>query len=186
MKAVIIGSSSGGPKALTEIIENLPQNLDATVVVLQHLPLLFTRTMSKRLDKLGDMPVSLVQNGETLKQSHVYVVPGGFNFFVTSPNMQAYLLKATTINKPSIDMGFASMAETFGPELVGIVLTGMGEDGTIGAKLIRELDGVIIAQDEESSEIYGMPRAIAEAGLAHEILPLKEIAPKIVELVGTV
>lgn len=186
MKAIAIGSSSGGPKALTEVIKNLPKDLDATVVVLQHLPFIFTQTMSKRLNKLGGIPVSLAQNGQTLEKSHVYVVPGGFNFFVTSPNMQVYLLKATSINKPSIDMGFASMAETFGPELIGVVLTGMGEDGTIGSKLVRELDGVILAQNEETSDIYGMPRAVAEAGLVHEVLPLNEIAPRLAELVSDV
>jgi two-component system, chemotaxis family, protein-glutamate methylesterase/glutaminase len=184
MKAIAIGSSSGGPKALTEVIKNLPADLDAVVIILQHLPLTFTKSMSERLNEISPIKVSQVLNGETLEGSHVYVVPEGFNFFITSPNMQAYLLKATSLNKPSINMGFASMAETFGPELTGVILTGMGEDGTIGSKLIKNFGGTIIAQDEESSEIFGMPKSIQDSGLADEILPLKKIAPRLVESVN--
>lgn len=183
MKVIAIGSSSGGPKALSELVVSFPKDFDACVVILQHLPLIFTQTMTERLNSISQIPVSLVKNGETLKKSHIYVVPGGFNFFVTSPNLQVYLLKATSINKPSINMGFASMAETFGPELIGVILTGMGQDGTRGATLIKELGGMIIAQDEESSAIYGMPKSIVDAGLVNEILPLNEIGPRLLELV---
>jgi two-component system chemotaxis response regulator CheB len=183
MKAIVIGSSSGGPKALEEIIKELPKDLRAVVVVVQHLPAQFTETMAKRFNANYDIAVSQMKNGETLQMSHAYIVPGDFHFFLTSPLLQTYLLRATGNVHPSINMGFTSTAEHFGPKTIGVILTGMGDDGTIGAKTIKQVGGYMIAQDKQSSAVYGMPQAVTESGLTDEVLPLRKIGKRLVELV---
>jgi len=183
MQAIVIGASSGGPRALEEVLKALPANLSAIVIVVQHLPSQFTSQMAERLKNIVLIPVSQMENGEVLKSSHAYIVPGDFHFFITSPDQKAHLLAATGLQHPSIDMGFTSVAEHFGPDTIGVVLTGMGEDGVIGAKAIKQLGGTVIVQDEETSAIYGMPKAVQIAGFADEVLPLGKIAERLVELV---
>lgn len=183
MHAIVIGSSSGGPKALEEVLTSLPAGLPAYIVVMQHLPVQFTKSMAKRLNRHCEIGVSQMYNGEILKPSHAYIVPGDFHFFLTSPDYQSFLLRATGKTHPSINMGFTSMAENFGPKTIGVVLTGMDNDGTVGAKAIKQVGGRVLAQDKATSAIYGMPAAVAEAGLTDEVLPLNLISKRLVELV---
>jgi len=182
MKCIVIGSSTGGPSALEEVITNLPSDLRAIVIIAQHIGASSARSMAERLNEMGGMPVSILEEGDDLKESHVYVVPGKTHFFVIGPDLVARLLPSDKRPSPSIDMAFTSVAEHFGPDTIGVVLTGMGEDGTIGAKAIQQLGGTVIAQDEDSSVIYGMPKSVAEAGLIDDTLPLERIAAKLVYL----
>ena len=191
MKAIVIGASSGGPKALEKVLKALPGSLPAVIIIAQHLPSQFTGQMAESLKNIVPIPVSQIENGEVLKPSHIYIIPGNFHFFITegysslitSPDYKAHLLTATGLEHPSIDMGFTSIAEHFGPDTIGVVLTGMGEDGVIGAKAIKQLGGKVIVQDEKTSAIFGMPRAVQIAGFADEVLPLEGIAGRLVELV---
>lgn len=183
MHAIVIGASSGGPKALEEILIRLPKAFDAYVIVIQHLPILFTQTMAQRLNAKTAIPTSQMNNGELLTSRHIYIVPGDFHFFLTAPSLQVSLLRATGLTHPSINMGFTSVAEHFGPKTIGVVLTGMGDDGVIGARAIRQVQGHTLVQDEQTSAIYGMPKAVQEAGLADEILPLERIADRLISLV---
>lgn len=183
MHAIVIGASSGGPKALEEILITLPENFDAYVFVIQHLPILFTGTMAQRLNTRTAIPTSQMINGELLTPRHIYIVPGDFHFFLTAPSFQVSLLRATGLTHPSINMGFTSVAEHFGPKTIGVVLTGMGDDGVIGAQAIRQVHGRVLVQDEETSAIYGMPKAVRDAGFADEVLPLEGIAARLVTLV---
>ena len=176
MKAIVIGASSGGPQALEKVLKALPGSLPAVIIIAQHLPSQFTGQMAQRLKNIVPIPVSQIENGEVLKPSHIYIIPGNFHFFITSPDYKAHLLAATGLTHPSIDMGFTSIAEHFGPDTIGVVLTGMGEDGVIGAKAIKQLGGKVIVQDEKTSAIFGMPRAVQIAGFADEVLPLEGIA----------
>lgn len=180
--AVVIGASSGGPPALEYILSKLPKDLNAVVIVIQHLPILFTKSLALRFEKFCPLPVTQMLNGEYIKNQHIYIVPGGFHFALTYPNFQTYLLATLCSTCPSIDMGFTSVAEHFTEKTIGVVLTGMGSDGTLGAKTVKQVGGLVIAQDKASSAIYGMPRSIIENNLADFILPLSEIPKKIISL----
>lgn len=184
MKAVVIGASSGGPSTLEFILGNLPEDLDAYVIIVQHLPEKFTGTMSARLDELFSIKVVEITHKMPLQKSVVHIVPGGHHLFITNPGNVCYLIKADSTNVPSIDMGFTSVAEHFGKDTIGVVLTGMGEDGVIGAKAIKQLGGHVIAQDESTSLVYGMPFAVKIAGYADEILPQQKIPERIIQLTG--
>lgn len=182
MKAIVIGASSGGPSTLEYILSKLPKDLDAYIVIVQHLPKKFTGSMAKRFDENFELHIKELENGEALQKSTAYIVPGGHHFFLVQPSMQAVLIDAEDSNVPSIDMGFTSVAEHFGPDTTGIILTGMGSDGVLGTKAIKQLGGHVIAQDETTSLVYGMPFEVKLAGFADEILPLKKIPERIIEI----
>lgn len=185
MKAVVIGASTGGPPALEELLKNLPKDILATIIVVQHLPLQFTLSMSRRLAAKIELPVNqMAESGDFLKPGHVYVAPGQRHFLITSPGYKIQTIPSYEKTNPSIDIGFTSVAEHFGPETIGVVLTGMGNDGVIGCKAIKQVGGHVIAQDEDTSAVYGMPKAVAIAGFADEVLPLNKIAARLVELVS--
>lgn len=184
MKAIVIGASTGGPSALEELLKSLPGNLEAAVVVVQHLPLLFTTSMAERFRANMVLPVKQMEPGEELKPAHIYIAPGEHHFLITSPRNQIYIIPSHEKTNPSIDIGFTSVAEHFGPETIGVVLTGMGEDGVMGCKAIKQVGGHVIVQDEESSTVFGMPKAVAIAGFADEVLPLNKIATKLIELIN--
>ncbi len=183
MKAIVIGASSGGPSTLEYILSKLPKDLDAYIVIVQHLPQKFTSSMAQRLDANLDLHVKELENGEALKKSTAYIVPGGHHFFLMQPGLQAVLIDAQDSNVPSIDMGFTSVAEHFGPTTTGIILTGMGADGVLGTKALKQLNGRVIAQDETTSLVYGMPFEVKLAGFADEVLPLNKIPERIIEIV---
>jgi two-component system chemotaxis response regulator CheB len=179
MKVVVIGSSSGGPKALEQFLAGLKADLNAAVIVIQHLPLTFTISLSERLKKIAKIPLTHMTDREIIRTNHIYVVPGDKHFFIVSPDNESRLIDAHGLTHPSINMGFTSVAECFGHEVIGIILTGMGNDGTIGAKAIKQVGGRVIVQDEASSVVFGMPKAVQIAGFADEVLPLEKIPQRI-------
>lgn len=182
---VVIASSTGGPRALAEIIPALPPTLPAAVVIAQHLPREFTRALAERLDKTSAMHVYLALLGATLRAGHVYVAGGGLDTLIVGSRGFATFSAADSSAgaAPSADVLFSSAARIFGSCVVGVVLTGMGRDGTEGLRAIRRAGGKSMVQDEASSAIYGMPRAALTYAGADQVVALPEVAGAIVAMV---
>jgi two-component system chemotaxis response regulator CheB len=177
---IAIGASTGGPKALQEMIPELPADLPAPIVVVQHMPPGFTGPFAERLNMLSALRVREARHDDLLEPGAVYIAPAGRQFTVRRRSGafgQTVLSDppGDLLHKPSVDALMISVAETFGRYAMGIILTGMGNDGLHGMTAIREAGGLTIGQDESTCTIYGMPRACAENGILQEILPLHEI-----------
>jgi two-component system chemotaxis response regulator CheB len=188
IEAVVIGSSTGGPAALTEIVPMLPENLPVPVLLVQHMPALFAQMLAERLDARSQLKVKIAEDGETVHPSVVYVSPGGVHLQVqrrVSGEVCCSLVDLPPEHscKPAADVLFRSAAEVWGPRLLGTVLTGMGTDGTAGAERIVGAGGRVIVQDEASSVVWGMPGSIVQAGVADGIYSLDSIATEIVDRV---
>jgi two-component system, chemotaxis family, protein-glutamate methylesterase/glutaminase len=180
-KIVIIGASTGGPPALENIFCKFRTKLGVPLLVLQHMPPVFTASLAERLDKCTIFPVSEAKNGEKMEKDHIYIVPGGYHFFFEFPGPKVHLLHESKGLSPSVDAGMISAVDHYGPGVVGVILSGMGHDGLIGAKAIKQIGGKVIAESKSSATIYGMPREVVEAGLADAVLPIDQINGKILE-----
>jgi len=184
---VVIASSTGGPRALAEIVPRLPASLNAAVVVAQHLPGEFTPALAARLSRASEMDVCEAEDGMRLSAGNVYIARGGVNTSITGIAGSAQLSEQVPSPRfgatPNADVLFQSAAQVFASECTGVILTGMGRDGSIGLRQIRTAGGRAIVQDETSSAIYGMPRAaLAEAG-ADEVVSLSMMANAIIGMV---
>ena len=181
---VLIASSTGGPAALQKVIPLLPANLGAPVMLVQHLPVGFTASLAQRLDAVSNLVVREAKEGDQLSPNVVLVAPAGRH--LTFDERRRVVLNSDPPLwgvRPAADVMFLSAAERFGTGLVAVVMTGMGKDGSLGAKMIRRQGGVCIAQDEASCVIYGMPKAALEAGGVDKLVPLDSIASEIVTAV---
>ena len=184
---LFITSSTGGVQALTKLIPELPGDLPMPVLVVQHMPKIFTKSLAESLDRISALTVTEAEHGDILKKGHVYVAPGGWHTgIVKNGTGQKVKLERNPRMKlmPCADVTMKSLPEAYGADILGVVLTGMGDDGTKGAALVKNAGGTIIAQDEASSMIYGMPRSVASKGLADDVWPLDEIAGNIVSMLG--
>jgi two-component system chemotaxis response regulator CheB len=181
-KLVVIGASTGGPRALMKVIPALPADLPASYLIVQHMPPLFTRSLSERLAQVSQIDVTEARDGSTLCQGSALLAPGDFHMLVT-PSRKITLNQEPTVLgvRPSINVTMKSAASIFGKSVVGVILTGMGTDGTEGASLIKQSGGKIMAQDESTSAVYGMPQSVFKTGYVDKVLPLPEIAAGIVE-----
>jgi two-component system chemotaxis response regulator CheB len=185
--AVAIASSTGGPRALAEVIPNLPSDLDAAVFVVQHMPAGFTRSLAARLDSMSHLRVSEAQEGESVEMNHVYLAPGGQHMRIAGGSggrRHVVLDEGPTIwgVRPAADPLFTSVSTQFGRQSVGVVLTGMGRDGSDGLHAIRQAGGGSIVQDKGTSTIYGMPHAALLRAGADRISPLQDVAAAVVQM----
>ncbi|WP_433722573.1 protein-glutamate methylesterase/protein-glutamine glutaminase [Actinoplanes sp. CA-051413] len=184
-----IGSSTGGPDALTKVLQALPADLPVPIVVTQHMPPVFTRMFAERLDRSTSLRVVEAGDGMELAPGTVYIAPGDKHLVLQrrSTATLTQLSGAPPENscRPAVDVMFRSVAALFGASAFATVLTGMGYDGRGGAKVLREAGAEILAQDEASSVVWGMPGAVVGAGLADEILPLDRIAAALIQRVQT-
>lgn len=182
-KIIVIGSSTGGPKALGELIGSLPKDLPVPIIIAQHILSPFENVLVDNLTELNTLCVFIAEENLVMKKSCIYVIPGGYHFFITGPEHRIKLIPTDDLLKPSIDMCFTSVAEHYGPGTIGVVLTGVGHDGTVGAKTVKQVGGTVLVQDGASSTVNGMPMSVVESGFYDEILPLNKIAQKLVSLV---
>jgi two-component system chemotaxis response regulator CheB len=179
-KVVLIATSTGGPRALAELIPALPSPLGAGGLIVQHMPAGFTASLAQRLDKGAKLTVVEAQGGEALRPDTLILAPGGSHLRMGGDGVARLTDEAAVGGlRPRADLTIADAAKVFGARLVLVVMTGMGKDGLEGAKAVRAHGGRILAEAESTCTVYGMPRAIVEAGLADEVLPLGELADAI-------
>jgi two-component system chemotaxis response regulator CheB len=186
-RVLVIGSSTGGPQALNAIVSQIDGVLDrAPVLITQHMPPTFTTILAEHLARLAKRPVREAQDGEEINAGTVYLAPGGRHMSAVRRDGIAVIAldDGPLVNfcKPAVDPLFSSAAQVWGNKLLGLVLTGMGSDGLRGAQAIAAAGGSILAQDESSSVVWGMPGQVAHAGLCSAVLPLGEIAPQLTRL----
>ena len=184
-KFVLIASSTGGPKALGELIPKLPSPLGTGSMIVQHMPAGFTASLATRLDSSSKLNVREAVGGESMDPRHMYLAPGGAHLRM-GDDRKARLSDEAPLGglRPRADLTIADAAKLFGNALVLVVLTGMGKDGLEGARAVRKAGGRILVEAESTCVVYGMPRAVAEAGLADEILPLHELPAAIAREAG--
>ncbi len=188
-KLIALACSTGGPKSLQSVIPKLPANMDAPMVLVQHMPKGFTLSLAQRLNEISKVRVSEARDGEILENGHVYIAPGGRHMEIVKEagNYRIQLNDNPPIDalRPCANVMYDSLVHTDFDEITCVVLTGMGADGTRGITNLAARKRVyVIAQDEKSCVVYGMPKAIAESGLVDEVRPLDEIADAIIKNVG--
>ena len=185
---VAIGTSTGGPNALTEVIPQFPADFPVPIVIVQHMPPLFTRHLAERLNAHGRLRVQEGKQGERLLPGQVWIAPGDYHMTVVQKGSEFVvgLNRDPQENscRPAVDVLFRSAVRSYGANVLGVVLTGMGSDGTRGSAAIREAGGAVIVQDEASSVVWGMPGNVVAANLADRICPLGGIVPEIVRRVS--
>jgi two-component system chemotaxis response regulator CheB len=186
-QAVVIGVSTGGPMALAKLITALPASLPVPVVIVQHMPPVFTALLAQRLDSQSSIPVVEAADGMLVQPGRVHIAPGGQHLKVESrgSGLRFRLDDGPMENscRPAVDVTFRSAAQHWGGSALAVILTGMGSDGLEGARILRNEGARVIAQDEQSSVVWGMPGSVVREGLADEVLPLDEIAAAIVAAV---
>jgi len=179
-KIVVIGSSTGGPAALQEILTKLPANFPYPILLVQHMPKTFTSVFAERLNQQCKISVKEAQDGDRLEPGKALLAPGGHQMILDGRQHDTVkILKGDErlTYKPSVDVTYASAAKGYGSKTLALILTGMGADGCDGAKVLKNAGATVWAQNRESCTIYGMPQAVVNAGLADEILDLKDIGP---------
>lgn len=187
VSAVLIGTSTGGPIALREVLPKLPRDLGVPVLVVQHMPPKYTATLAARLNEVSQLPVCEAANGMLVEPNRIYIAPGGLHMAVESKDGRTFI--RTTDDppehniRPAVDYLFRSAADVYAGNLLGIILTGMGRDGAEGCRRIKQQGGTILAQHPEGCVVYGMPKVIVEENLADRVVPLEKIASWIVRLV---
>lgn len=188
-KVVAIASSTGGPRALQSVIPKLPKELNAPVVLVQHMPAGFTKSLSERLDSLSEVSVKEAEEGDVLENGHVYIARGGAHLNVVTERGQCkihYTDEPTREGvKPCANYMYESLCNSPYSEIVCVVMTGMGQDGTVGITNLNAKKKIhVIAQQEDTCAVYGMPRAIVKSGLSNQIVELPNIAQEIIMNVG--
>jgi two-component system chemotaxis response regulator CheB len=189
-RVMVLGISTGGPAALDRLIPALPADFPLPILLVQHMPQLFTRLLAERLDQRSKLNVSEAVDSEPVVAGHVYVAPGDQHMkVVVAQGNRSSVLRITqgppeNHCRPAVDVLFRSAIPVYGRGVLGVIMTGMGSDGLLGCQGIRNAGGTILAQDEESSVVWGMPGSVVKAGLADRIVPLSGMAAEILRFAG--
>nr|WP_083189840.1 chemotaxis response regulator protein-glutamate methylesterase [Orenia metallireducens] len=185
IKLVVIGSSTGGPRALKEVVTLLPKDLNAAILIIQHMPPGFTTSLAQRLDKLSHLRVKEAEEGDRLEKGLALLAPGDYHMVIE--NGQVKLNRNSKVHnvRPAVDVTMESIAQDYNSRAIGVILTGMGKDGAEGMKLIRNNGGKTIGQDEETCVVYGMPKVAYEIGGVEVVKPIDQIAKEIVRMVNS-
>lgn len=187
---VIVGASTGGPKAILECMSGMQASINASFLIVQHMPSGFTKSFADRISWYSAIKTKEAEEGDVLLTGAAYVAPSGYHMVLDknpdNENTQSYCVRldeTPLVNyvRPAVDVTFSSVAEIFEGGIIGVVLTGMGKDGLEGARIIKRKGGKIIVQNEATCAVYGMPKAIVSEGLANDILPIQDIAKKVME-----
>jgi two-component system chemotaxis response regulator CheB len=189
-KVVVIGVSTGGPTALGAILPELPAGFPLPILVVQHMPPLFTRLLAERLHSACRLPAEEAGQGDPVEGGKILIAPGDFHLKVASGGggVRVCLDQSPPQNscRPAVDALFTSIGEVYGGAVIAVILTGMGNDGLRGAEILKARGASVLAQDEASSVVWGMPGAVVNAGLADRVLPLDQVVPEILRLSGRI
>ena len=188
-RIICIGSSTGGPQALAALLRRLPRRISLPMLIVQHMPAGFTAMLAKHLDALGGPPVSEARQGEALEAGRIYLAPGDHHLLVKAegPRATLHLSDAPPENfcRPAVDPTLRSLVAVFGKAAQAVILTGMGQDGLLGCRALAQAGGAVWAQDEASSVVWGMPGAVARAGLAQEQGTPESLGDALAQICGT-
>lgn len=179
-KAIAIGVSTGGPLSLQKVIPRINSPMNMPIFIVQHMPPKFTKSLADRLNNLSSIEVKEAENDDVIRNGVAYIAPGGYQMKIIKSHNSIKTIKITetpvdTLHKPSVDVMLNSVVEIYNNSVLAIIMTGMGKDGLNAVTKLKGKGGYCIAQDEQSSIVYGMPKAIADAGLADNIVPLEDI-----------
>lgn len=185
IKAVCIAASTGGPKALSQVISMFPENFKLPILVVQHMPAGFTKAFADRLNNNSKLAVKEAKDGDSIEGGVVYIAPGGYHMTVNKMGSISLNQEPPMHGvRPCADKLFISAAENIGGKLIGVVLTGMGRDGTEGLAAIKRHGGICIAEDESTCTIFGMPKSAIEKGVTHIVAPLNKIVGEVLSSIG--
>ncbi len=178
-----IGSSTGGPDALQKLLEPFPKNLSVPVVIVQHMPASFTKRLAERLNDISNIRIVEAKEGDTLEKGTAYLAPGDYHMVLkrsaSEPLLGLNQDPPENSCRPAVDVLFRSVANLYGANTLAVVLTGMGKDGLKGCEEVRRVGGQVMVQDKSTSVVWGMPGQVAQSGLAHKVLPLKQLTDEI-------
>ncbi|MBU7584238.1 MAG: chemotaxis response regulator protein-glutamate methylesterase [Nostoc sp. TH1S01] len=190
VEVVAIGVSTGGPNALATLLSDVPADFSVPILIVQHMPPMFTKLLAERLSSKCQIPVREAIDGVELAAGHVWLAPGDFHLIVQREENKVRLAvhQAPPENscRPSVDVLLRSVAQVYGASAIAVILTGMGQDGLHGCQCIREAGGQVLAQDEASSVVWGMPGFVVNAGLANRVVPLEQMADEIMQRIHLV
>jgi two-component system chemotaxis response regulator CheB len=185
VEIVAIGVSTGGPNALAEVLTAIPKSFNLPIVITQHMPPVFTKMLAERLAMKCLLPAHEGEDGMQVLSGHIYIAPGNYHMTLNRKGKDVFVSlnqdKPEHSCRPAVDVMFRSVVQTYGGGVLGVVLTGMGIDGLAGARCIRDAGGEVVVQDEATSVVWGMPGAIAEAGLANAVVPLHSMTKEILK-----
>ena len=187
-EAVVIGTSTGGPSALQKVVPRLPRDFPAAVLIVQHMPKGFTRALAERLNQMSQLSIKEAENGDPVASGRVLVAPAGKQMYLERRQGITRIrlsdeASVPTLFKPSFDVTLLSTADIFGKKTMGVIMTGMGNDGVRGLRKIEELGGKNLAEAEQTCVVFGMPKAAIQAGVIHEVQPVEYLAHRIFSIV---
>ena len=188
IRFVTIGISTGGPRTLQEVIPRLPKNFPRPVMIVQHMPPKFTKSLADRLDNMSEIKVKEAEHGEVIRSGCVYIAPGGLHMLLKKnhANINVTLTDkpSDSLHKPSVDVMLNSVVDIYGSQVLSVIMTGMGKDGLKGSQEVHRKNGKVLAENEDSCVVYGMPKAVVDAGIADRVIRADGIAEAIIDYVS--